>query len=500
MVDYTKDIEKLYEDFKIAEQINTNNLFKILEDNKDTYYGKLYSFSDIKTIEDYQKKVPLSTYSNYEEHGNTYSYEVGYHLATSGTLGKQKKYTVSKLAMERYTAANYIMPFYLKNIPNNKGINASIFRSVKKETLLSCALYDYLYTHGYLNLDDYYDKDFLFMDTEKNIPYIKMYIALAHKDVRFFDSIFLYDLTLIFNYLKDNWMMMLNDIKNKAFSVDLSEHERMLLSKVEYTKDRIDEIEKIFNEGFDCPIIKKLFPDLQFVSGVGGGKYQVYDEKLKEFIGDTDMFYYIFAQTECSMAVPLKMNEARFAMIPTTCFMEYRDIDNDEIFLPSQIKIGKEYEPIVTTFSGIYRYHTGDKVKIVDFIDKSPIVEVKGRLASIINIAGEKIDDADITLAMSKLEDSYNFNQFAVGIDYRVYPNRYILFIESDADNLGMDVDFDTQLRVISPDYDDLRIRQAISLPIVINKTSIDFKNTQKGQIKPKVVLSDSQVQEWINE
>jgi len=498
--DYKEDIEKLYEDFKHANSINKGNLFKILKDNADTYFGQKYDFSTINSLEEYVKRVPLTTFKDYKEKGNLYNYEVGYRLATSGTLGVQKKFTVSKLAMDNYGPTNFTMPFYLLNMKCEKGINCSVFRDPHVETLLSCALYDHLYTNGYFTLDNFYDGDFLFSQTAKNIPYIKMYVALAHKDVAFFDSIFLYDLLIIFKYMKDNWQLLLADIKNHVITPEVSDEDRKNLLKVVYSKERIAEIEQIFNEGFDTPIIKKLFPELRFVSGVGGGKYEIYDAALKEFIGDTPMFYYIFAQTECSFGVPLEMNKAEYAMIPRTCFMEYRDMQNGEVLLANQLTIGKEYEPIVTTFSGLYRYLTGDKVELVSYIDESPIVRIKSRINSIINIAGEKVDEADITLAMNNLKDKYDFNQFGVGIDSSVYPNRYVLFVESSKKQDGFANDFDKQIRKLSFDYDELRDREMINNPIVINKTTEDFKNIQKGQIKPKVVLATKLVEEWLNE
>ena len=49
---------------KRAMAVNTELLMKILQDNKDTAYGRKYDFASIKTIEDYQKKVPLITYED----------------------------------------------------------------------------------------------------------------------------------------------------------------------------------------------------------------------------------------------------------------------------------------------------------------------------------------------------------------------------------------------------------------------------------------------------
>lgn len=47
---------------------NTELLMKILEDNKDTEYGLKYDFANIKSIEDYQAKVPVTDYDSYADY------------------------------------------------------------------------------------------------------------------------------------------------------------------------------------------------------------------------------------------------------------------------------------------------------------------------------------------------------------------------------------------------------------------------------------------------
>ena len=41
---------------------NYKLLKTIIEDNKNTEYGKKYNFSELKTIDEYKKKIPLTTY------------------------------------------------------------------------------------------------------------------------------------------------------------------------------------------------------------------------------------------------------------------------------------------------------------------------------------------------------------------------------------------------------------------------------------------------------
>lgn len=76
-------------------------LMQLLQDNKDTEYGKKYNFANIHSIEDYQKKVPVTRYDDYAEYilrmtenGESNlicAYPVNHYNKSSGTMGNPKK-------------------------------------------------------------------------------------------------------------------------------------------------------------------------------------------------------------------------------------------------------------------------------------------------------------------------------------------------------------------------------------------------------------------------
>ena len=86
---------------------NTELLMKILDDNKDTEYGKKYDFANIKTIEEYQKKVPITDYDSYADYiyrmtekgekGLLTVYPVSHYAKSSGTMGNPKRIPASDL-------------------------------------------------------------------------------------------------------------------------------------------------------------------------------------------------------------------------------------------------------------------------------------------------------------------------------------------------------------------------------------------------------------------
>ncbi len=60
------DVFSMHNNTVDAQKKNEKLLFKILKTNQNSEYGRKYDFRNIKTIEDYRKNVPLSTFDDYE--------------------------------------------------------------------------------------------------------------------------------------------------------------------------------------------------------------------------------------------------------------------------------------------------------------------------------------------------------------------------------------------------------------------------------------------------
>ena len=104
---------------------NEKLLFHILEKNKDTEYGKKYGFAQIHSIEDYQKKVPVSVYDDYagyilrmSENGEENlitSGKVVHYNKSSGTVGNPKRIPLTEESFQIFQKLFIFTAFYLFN-------------------------------------------------------------------------------------------------------------------------------------------------------------------------------------------------------------------------------------------------------------------------------------------------------------------------------------------------------------------------------------------------
>ncbi len=97
--------------FAEGPKVNRDLLKKILRDNKDTEYGKRYSFARITNITEYQNAVPVVTYDDVSayiermaagEKNVLTAYTVKHMNSTSGTSGAPKKIPMSEKQKKRH--------------------------------------------------------------------------------------------------------------------------------------------------------------------------------------------------------------------------------------------------------------------------------------------------------------------------------------------------------------------------------------------------------------
>lgn len=108
--------------------VQTKLLLELLQENKDTEYGKKYGFGDIKTIEEYQEKVPVTEYDHYAEYIDRMSdngerslisaNDPVWYNKTSGTVGVPKKIPYTQKTRDWFNrySLGYQQGFLLKNI------------------------------------------------------------------------------------------------------------------------------------------------------------------------------------------------------------------------------------------------------------------------------------------------------------------------------------------------------------------------------------------------
>ncbi len=494
---------------------NDANLIRILRDNEGTEFGRRFGFDGISSADEFSKAVPLSGYADFEEYiQRIYSgedniltvYPVRNFLMSSGTKGRPKLFPLTEEALVRYSSYIVDTPAELIDADEQKMIHTSVFRPAggRGETLLSSAYYGYLDSRG--ALPEYLGgKELTFSDRINDVPYVKLRIMLAYEDLSAVHSIFLYDMLLLFSYLEENAGMLLDDIRHDRISADLPcDIKAKINSLPKIEESRLRQLEEILSGGFDTPIVPVIWQNLRYISGIGGSSFAVQIRMLRKYTGDIPVYYFAYASSEVMAGAAFELDRAEYTLLPDSAYYEFLPEDSTEPVSMRQVKAGEIYEPVVTTFSGLYRYKTGDLIKITKNSGQVLTFEVIGRKGDILNIAGEKLTALSmLDAAVMVAEEIHDMGDFCAAADYSVVPARFHIFAESGVPAAQLSEAFDDKLKKTSIDYEDIRGLGMLGNPTATclerGFLSAAFSN-KNGHNKPKLFLTQIQYEKLKSE
>ena len=107
-------------------------------------------------------------------------------------------------------------------------------------------------------------------------------------------------------------------------------------------------------------------------------------------------------------------------------FFEFICTETGNICDISQIKKGKDYEILVTTGGGFYRYSLGDIIRVISMKGSIPYIKFIGRKGNISDLFGEKLNE----IFLKEMMDFYYKDK----IEYYMFApdkERYVLYLKS---------------------------------------------------------------------
>lgn len=443
---------------------NEKLLLSILEKNKDTEYGKKYGFADIHSIEEYREKVPVSIYDDYAgyilkmsekgEENLITSGTIVHYNKSSGTVGNPKRIPLTEEAFGVFQKYNgpYRAGLIAKEIGEEwvDGRDLMVAESTSEQHFTKSGV-----TYGalsvkmlaeyrsYLELMYTSPDEASFPDAETNTRYLHTRFGLADRDLTNISANFLGYLLEVFRYMEQNWELLVTDIEQGTIhpSIKMPDAVReSVMKKIHPMPERAKELREIFQQGFGEPIVPKLWPKAQFLTGVGSGGFKVYADKIKEkYMGDTIACYFTgINASEGMISVPFELNNEKSVPVPDSMFYEFLPVDAEDDFSKmvtmDQVEIGKEYEIIVTNLSGFYRYRMRDAVRITGWHKKLPIMEFLSRIDQTVSVMGEKTTEVALRAAAEDTAAQLGFEMidFSVFPDVNNVPPRYVYFMEID--------------------------------------------------------------------
>jgi len=466
------DVKCMLENAKDAKGVNEKTLFNILKTSENSEYGRKYDFANIHSVKEYQEKVPLCTFSDLDEYVNRIYFDneqnvltsnkvVGF-STTSGSVGKPKHIPITDEQIEIYTkytvtrmlalADDYWRKKTGKGISHGFGLplleafSGDSPHGLPQTNIVDLAARKYGALYPYILL---LPLGGLFKLEEVESEYVQSRFGLEETDALYIFSVFANSVQGVFEYIQNNWEMLVDDIEKGIVndSVYVGEETRKALAKImKPNPERAAQLRKEFEKGFDSTILKRIWPNMKFMNMIGTSPaYEPYIETITGYADGIPIDFSIYGASEGLFAAAYECGNKGQLLLLDSCFYEFieqtgeedesaaddgKDESNLKILTVDELEVGKNYEIIITNTSGLYRYRFKDVITVLGFLDTCPVVNFAYRKGQLVNVVAEKLNLEQMLAAVKLFEEktglavahwSVTISRGGAGGNYLVY-------------------------------------------------------------------------------
>jgi hypothetical protein len=352
-------------------------VMRLVRENAQTEYGRKNGFKDIRNIDDYRRLVPLTSYSDYSEYierlangkRNVLTSYLTEHISIWDCFKglPQSRWSVQacydySFCAGFYVAANHgllIDGMTLNLVDNGLELLSS---GITMGSLLGRLLVKrdvdnkqvYVIPVDAVNTED------------TNQPYLEALYALRERDI----SLAICDrydkMVEMLRYIEKNWPQLTNDIEQGN-------------AYVEPDAERANAIRDIMEtHNIGTQMVSQLWPGLRCIMVHDVDCLSASFELLRTYCGSS--VHYVFtgiSSPEGTFTATLNLDDPQTVLIPDSVFYEFKTKeaeDYSQLLTLDQLEIGRSYELVVSTLSGLYRYKTGKTFLVVGRYHDTPTV------------------------------------------------------------------------------------------------------------------------------
>ncbi|MFM7057814.1 MAG: GH3 auxin-responsive promoter family protein [Planctomycetota bacterium] len=184
---------------------------------------------------------------------------------------------------------------------------------------------------------------------------------------------------------------------------------------------------------------RKLWPWLQVLGVWTGGSAAAWRQGLSELCENIPVWDHGLHASEGRMTLPLEPGRSSGVLEIQTHFFEFLPVSEEQSASPvvleaHELQEGGEYYILLTTSSGLCRYHIRDVVRCTGFHGATPLLEFLHKGAHISSITGEKISESQVVQAVRQAaSNTVPLRLFTLTAAW-AQPPGYALYLQLPAD------------------------------------------------------------------
>ena len=435
-----------------------------------TEFGKKYGFSNLFSLKAFKKTVPIHEYDDLKpyiermmngEENILWNEPVNWFAKSSGTTSDKSKFIpISQQSLEdnHFQASKDVITSFYKNFPSSdlltgKSLVVGGSHQISK-----------------VNEDvQYGDLSAVLM---QNSPFWGQWIRTPELSIA----------------LLDDWEGKIE----KLAQITAEENVTSLAGVPTWTLLLLKRILEIKQK----QTIKEVWPNLELYIH-GGVSFVPYREQFESIIGGTVNYLEIYNASEGFIAAQeCPGDNGMLLFTEHGIFYEFMPVDEYGKVSPEtvglkQVKLDKNYAPVISTTGGLWRYLIGDTIQ---FTSLNPYkIKVTGRLKYYINAFGEELiaDNTDYAIAVAAEKTKAIVNDYTAAPVFFSHANNgtheWLIEFDKEPDDIkNFTIELDKALKNCNSDYEAKRHKDiALRMPIVkvLSKGTFNEWLRSKGKL-----------------
>ncbi|KAL3517262.1 hypothetical protein ACH5RR_024164 [Cinchona calisaya] len=275
---------------------------------------------------------------------------------------------------------------------------------------------------------------------------------ILREEVQVISSTFAHSIVHAFRTFEQFWEELCTDIREGVLSSRISVPSiRTAMSKLLKPNPELADLIYKKCQGLSnwYGLIPELFPNTRYIYGIMTGSMEPYLTKLRHYAGVLPLLSADYGSSEgwigANVNPKLPPESATFAVLPNIGYFEFIPLHQTLDGLEAkpvgltEVKVGEDYEVVVTSFAGLYRYRLGDVVKVKGFHNSTPELQFICRRNLLLTINIDKNTEKDLQLAVEAAsqvlaENMLEVVDFTSRVDSSTEPGHYVIFWEMSGD------------------------------------------------------------------
>ncbi|XP_027348215.1 indole-3-acetic acid-amido synthetase GH3.6-like [Abrus precatorius] len=477
----TKALKYIEDVTSNTDEIQERVLAEILSSSAHVEYLQRHGLDGHTDRDTFKKIMPLVTYEDLKPdidriaNGDTSpilcSKPISEFLTSSGTSGGERKLmpTIEDELKRRSLLYSLLMPVMDQFVPNLDKGKGMYFLFIKSEAktpggLLARPVLTSYYksshfknrTHGHDPYTNYTSpiETILCLDSYQSM-YSQLLCGLYqnHQVLRV-GAVFASGFIRAIKFLEKHWLCLCNDIRNGNINPEITDSSvRDAIMEILKPNPKLaDFIEAECKKGSWKGIITRLWPNTKYVDVIVTGTMSQYIPTLDYYSNGLPLVCTMYASSECYFGLNLnplcEPSEVSYTLIPTMAYFEFLPLneinghtnsvshsEQEHLVDLVDVELGQEYELVVTTYAGLYRYRVGDILRVAGFKNKAPQFNFICRKNVILSIDSDKTDEVELQNAVKNganhlAQFGASLTEYTSCVNTSTIPGHYVLYWE----------------------------------------------------------------------